>query len=397
MSQWKPIAIRQIDLADGLNDLMELGDYRRAAVLFRYHDKPIAYRTMNVVAGRISAADLWIAAMHSAPDTLQREALRDLIQQPASESLPQALPRASIIVCTRDRPDDLDRCLESATPMLNADVEMLVIDNRPSDDRSQEVAAKYPVRYFREQRKGLNWARARGVREAKHEIILFTDDDVVLDAGWADALRREFLNPQIGGATGLVLPFEFEHEAQEKFEHYCGFSRGMNRKVFKADIVPPIAAGSIGAGASMGVRRDLALELKMFEIELDAGTATKSGGDSYAFYRLLRAGYDAVYEPRALAWHRHRRTMSEVDDTLYGYSVGVYCFWFSCLFRHRDWTVLRAAPSWFFHHHLKLVMRFLRGDRSRPWKLIAAEVRGVLDAPAAYWKSRRVEREYVPQ
>jgi glycosyltransferase involved in cell wall biosynthesis len=370
-----------------MRDLTGLTGYRTAWVLIRYRGTPVAYSPMQVTAGRVPAAELWTAAARSTPGSAGN-VLADLIAR--TEKRHKApLPPASVVVCTRDRPDDLARCLGSALPLLGPDVEMLVIDNRPSDDRSERIAGMYPVRYFRQQRRGLNWARAEGVRQARHEIVLFTDDDVVLDAGWADALRRVFIDPSVGGATGLVLPFECETEAQEAFERYCGFSRGMVRTRFRAAVTPPLGAGAIGAGASMAIRRQLALDLGVFEIELDAGTATRSGGDSYAFYRLLRAGYDAVYEPEAVAWHRHRRTATEVHDTVYGYSVGVFCFWLACLFIHGDWRVLNAGPRWFADHHLRWLVRTLRGDRRRPRELVLAEIRGAFHAPAAYWRSLR--------
>jgi glycosyltransferase involved in cell wall biosynthesis len=357
----------------------------------RYRGKPVAYRTMSVTDGRVSAAELWMAAGASPAGALRHEGLSDLLDASQPDPAP-SLPTASIVVCTRNRPDDLERCLQSALPLLGTAIEMLVVDNCRSDSRSERIAAAFPVRYFREQRPGLNWARAEGVRQARHEIVLFTDDDVVLDRGWADALRRQFLDPHVGGAAGLVLPFECEHPAQEAFERYCGFSRGLTRRVYRAGVHPSHGAGMIGAGASMAIRRQLALELRLFEVELDAGTAAKSGGDSYAFYRLLRAGHDAVYEPEAVAWHRHRRTVADVRNTLHGYSVGVFCFWCVCLFSHRDWRVLRAGPEWFVKHHLGQLVGALRQDRQRPLELVLAEIRGALAAPMAYWRSRTAKR-----
>ena len=61
----------------------------------------------------------------------------------------------------------------------------------------------------------------------------------------------------------------------------------------------PVAAGNIGAGASMALRKSLVTSLKLFESELDCGTATLSGGDSYAFYRLLKEGHAICYTPQA--------------------------------------------------------------------------------------------------
>ena len=67
------------------------------------------------------------------------------------------------------------------------------------------------------------------------------------------------------------------------------------------------------------------------------GTAAKSGGDVYALYRILRAGYsDCIYAPRALRGTGTEQATSELENMLYGYSVGGYCMLFSALFRERD-------------------------------------------------------------
>src|SRR3954447_6375635 len=126
--KWRPIAVRQVELSRGMRDLEGLGSYRTARVLLRYRGKPVAYRTMRVTDGRIPAAELWIAAGTTGSKTLRREALSDLLGAGERRAAP-SLPSASIVVCTRNRPEDLERCLQSAMPLLGPAVEMLVVDN----------------------------------------------------------------------------------------------------------------------------------------------------------------------------------------------------------------------------------------------------------------------------
>jgi len=270
---------------------------------------------------------------------------------------------------------------------------VLVVDNAPSDDTTARVVAGYPVSYLCEPQPGLNWARARAIRHAKTEVVLFTDDDVVVDPGWIDAMRAPFSDAQVGAVTGLALPLELETEAQRMFEDYGGFSRGFRRLEFAAPETPPAASGRVGAGASMAFRRSLAEELGLFEVELDCGTATRSGGDTYAFYRLLRRGLRIVYTPDAIVWHRHRREMKQLRSALGGYSTGVYAFLLRCLQDHRDLSALDVGWRWFYGHHLAHLWRALRGgDGALPMSLVLAEIGGCLAAPYAHVVSRRRER-----
>src|SRR5581483_2107176 len=190
--------------------------------------------------------------------------------------------------------------------------EIIVVDNAPSTGETCDLCKSYPVRYVRESRPGLNWAREAGSQAAANELILFTDDDVRVDRNWARQMAEPFSDPAVGAVTGLVLPMELETNAQQLFEAYGGFGRGFVRRTFSPGNHLAIAAGRVGAGASMAFRRSLLHSLGLFRSELDCGTPARSGGDHYAFYCLTSAGHTIVYNPAALCWHRHRRTLAEL-------------------------------------------------------------------------------------
>jgi GT2 family glycosyltransferase len=242
----------------------------------------------------------------------------------------------------------------------------------------------------------LNWARTRGAEEASGEIIVYIDDDAIPRNGWLDALLEPFSNPEVAAVTGLIMPAELENDAQEGFERYCGFARGFSRKEYTAETISPLAAANVGAGACMAIRRRLVNDLGLFRTELDCGTATRSGGDTYAFYRLLSLGYRIVYNPDAIVWHRHRRTEAELRATLVGYSIGTYAFLLRALLDHGEIGALHIGVRWFVSHHLRQLYRGFRGKAdAQPVSLTLAEIGGILSAPGAYIRSRREESRKV--
>ena len=117
------------------------------------------------------------------------------------------------------------------------------------------------------------------------------------------------------------------NEAQEWFERLSPFGRGFERRLFDGTRDDPVAVARAGAGANMALRRTVLEEVGPFDEALDAGTETRSGGDHEMFGRILAAGYRIVYEPRAVSWHRHRRTWEELREAIHGYGVGVYAMW----------------------------------------------------------------------
>ena len=316
----------------------------------------------------------------------------------ATDPLPSALPSATVAVCTRDRPDDLRACLDALMRLPDDGQEILVVDNCPSTDATERLVANYcgydRVRYVRDDRPGLDVARNRALREARSEVVAFTDDDAMPDPGWLRALLPGFGDPQVLCVTGLTLPSELETEAQEWFERLGGFGRGSTRTVFDSRTHNPLAAGRIGAGVNMALRRTVVREVGFFDEALDAGTPTHSGGDHDLFTRILTAGYRIVYEPGALNRHRHRRTWEELRATLYGYGVGVYAAWTRSLLVEGELSVIATAWGWFRHGQLrKLARSLLRRPGCVPLDLVLAELRGCAVGPFAYLRSRRRLRE----
>ena len=394
---FSPRAVLSVDLASGLHDVKVPEPYAQAQVLIRYRGAPLANVCLKVLRGRIRGVDIWAVAWEENRTLLQELALNDALGSEIAPPQCDTLPDATIVVCTRNRTEDLRRCLDSIVPQLCRELKALVVDNNPSDDQTRRLVADYPVSYYRENRQGLNWARARAVTLASTELLLFTDDDVVLDRDWAIQMRTPFLNQHVAAVTGAVVPFEFEYPSQELYEQYGGFDRGFRKEEFNLRTTVAVGAGRAGAGASMAIRRNLAVSMGLFEHDLDCGTPSYSGGDFYALYQLIRAGYNVVYWPRALAWHRHRQTVADLENMLYGYGVGVYSVLLRCLLEHHDFDALLLAVFWFFQYHVSEFLRtVLRRPGARPLELIWAEIRGVFQAPVAYLHLRRRERQFGP-
>lgn len=76
------------------------------------------------------------------------------------------LPPISIVVCTRDRSALLGKCLRTLAALDYPAFEIIVVDNAPASDETERLVSdsqtQMPLRYTRENRPGLDWARNRG-------------------------------------------------------------------------------------------------------------------------------------------------------------------------------------------------------------------------------------------
>ncbi|KAA9013012.1 glycosyltransferase [Sphingobium limneticum] len=247
--------------------------------------------------------------------------------QDRGTSAPLSSLSASVVICTRDRPEELARCLASLPLQSFRPNEIVVVDNASRDGRTREVAIQAGVVYVREDRPGLDFARNTGAKAATGDIIAYTDDDVLLHPRWLENLVAAFDAPEIGAVTGLVLPAELETQAQRQFESFWSFGQGYDRVDYPAadfaltsgaHVFP---AWKVGAGASMAFRRSVFEKVGYFDERLDVGQAGCSGDSEY-WYRLLANRIDCRYEPMAVAFHFHRRAMEGLSFQIYSYMRG---------------------------------------------------------------------------
>lgn len=240
-------------------------------------------------------------------------------------SLSPRPPSVSVVICTRDRPEELRRCLASLPAQTLRPLEVIVVDNASNGEATRAAALDAGVVYVREDRPGLDYARNTGATTARGEIVAYTDDDVLLHPNWLQNLVAAFDAPEIGAVTGLVLPAELATPAQLHFETYWSFARGYEPRdytpeAFKAER-RAFPAWEIGAGASMAFRRQVFATAGLFDERLDVGRAGCSG-DSEFWHRLLANGYVCRYEPSSVAFHYHRASDDGLARQLFSYMRG---------------------------------------------------------------------------
>lgn len=383
-------AVLDLDIQQLPATVEGLDGYSRVYVLLRYKKLPVGKIRLPVNKGVLYVEEFHKEILDAGGYNLWVAWMNDRYNLSQSPPL-QSLPKATIAICTRNRTDDLKKCLDALQKLPNDGQEILVIDNCPSDESTKELVELYPgTRYVRESIKGLNVARNRALKESQNDIVAFTDDDAVPDPDWLRGLLKNFEHPLVGCTTGITVPLELETEGQEAFENYSAFDKGFMRRVHSSASRNPLSSGEVGAGANMAIRKSILPEVGLFDEALDAGTPTQSGGDHEFFARVLLRGFQIVYDPAALSWHRHRRTWKETKQAIHGYGVGVYAFWTRLFLVEKEYSILKFPWYWFKNIQLpNLVRSLLRRRNSQPTELIVAEILGCAKGPWAYLSARR--------
>lgn len=388
------IKVTQCELSQELTAIGGTGAYESVRILVRHHGAPLGW--------------VWIDNARRRSSIL-REQIRDEILAQLPWELPIHVlgrhfrdeqpdayhPLCTVLVCTRDRTESLSGCLEALFKLDYPDFEILVVDNAPSDDSTRALVSGLPVRYAREDRPGLDWARNRGLTDARGEIVAFVDDDARPDRGWLRAIARAFAEPEVMAVSGPVAPVELETPAQILFElPLGGMTQSFQRWTVRREQITTtqlLWSSFYAVGTNMAYRRNVFEHEAPFDPALDVGTPSGSGGDLEISHRLVAHGHTLVYEPAALVWHLHRRTRTSLVRQLYANALGFGAYLLTCM---RNGTVARSAivrfalREWLWGWILKRMLR----PRGISRRLVWAELAGALKSPWAFYAAQRQAR-----
>jgi glycosyltransferase involved in cell wall biosynthesis len=317
----------------------------------------------------------------------------------AYPALPMTVP-VSIVIGTRDRPDDLHGCLSCLVAQeTNRRVEVIVVDNNPASGQTAQVVAMFPgVRLLREERRGVACARNTGILASSGEIIVTVDDDVRMPGDWLEKLVAPFSSGDYWAVTGNVLPLETETAGARLFEAYGGLGRGSEPFEVDADWfngfrLRAVPTWRLGGTANAAFRRSVFEHprIGLMNEMLGSGMPAGVGEDTYLFYRVLKAGGRIRYEPSAYVRHRHRPELDGLRRQIYAYSKGHVAYHLITLLWDRDVRALTRLLAALPVTHLRRILRRTASRAERqmlPVTLI--EVAGNLAGPWSLWQSYRI-------
>lgn len=256
-------------------------------------------------------------------------------------------PIISIIVCTRDRPEQLLRCVTSIVTATrrapDCPAEIVVVENesKPSlrlrDD--DVVGNQRGVRFISLAQGGLAMARNAGMRAATGQYFVFTDDDCTMEADYIRDLARHIAerprNVVIGGRVALAsnedLPFTIKDEPEPQ------------------DYDVTIHPGGFIQGCNFVVPRQVAKIIGEFDPSYGVGAHFLAGEDTDYFIRARIADIPLQYFPDMGVLHHHgRRTLADIRrlNRSYCYANGALYGKYRrqpWLLKHFYWAIGAAA------------------------------------------------------
>jgi GT2 family glycosyltransferase len=246
---------------------------------------------------------------------------------------------SSLIICSRNRPLLLLETVESVLAGEDLPAEIIIIDQ--GDERHDELARLgntdgCDVRYLWRPSRGVSKARNEGAAAARHDMLVYCDDDMRATPPWFGTFVRALAQAGSGTAvTGHVVAGE--SEAKDGFAP--AIAPGDTRVVYEGPLDTDVLAG-----CNMAIYRSALDDVGGFDERLGPGTRLPAAEDNDLGFRLLEAGYRILYVPDATLEHRAWRAGPEYPRVRWRYGQGQGGFYAKHL-SASDRRMLRRARS----------------------------------------------------
>jgi GT2 family glycosyltransferase len=195
----------------------------------------------------------------------------------------------SVVVPTRDRPQELQRCL-AALEAQSVAVEVVVVEDGEG--------------------RGPAWARNEGARRARGEVVCFTDDDCAPNPGWAEALAAPILADRARSTAGPTTMGEEATAADRAWEAIVGYLQ-------QQATAPGTASPGFAATANLACSRQL-----LEKLPFDEGFPAAAGEDRDWAERAAQQGAAPLYVPEATVIHQPGLGVRDFLRQQYRYGKG---------------------------------------------------------------------------
>jgi len=309
--------------------------------------------------------------------------------------------KITVAIATWNRADLLDRTLESFHQLrIPAGVswELIVVNNN-SNDRTEEVLEHHarflPLRGVFEAKQGVSHAKNRAVELTTGDLMLWTDDDVLVDPGWLEAFHDAALAwPEACYFGGAIEPL-YEVPPPRWIERNADLIRGPLVICNPGDTVRPVRGDECPYGASMAFRSEVFDELRFNPRLGRKGEGQIRGEETEVLERLQRKGRMGVWVPQARVHHHvpaSRMTQKYIWEWSFAGGVGTIRQFGIPIGNTLLGFPIRAILRHFKYRAATLLHAF---GSSRRWLQAyrkAASTRGVLAGVAEELQMRRGER-----
>ena len=215
----------------------------------------------------------------------------------------------SVILCTYNRERYIYNVLESIAAGGYEDYEIVLVNNNSTDGTEgecQRFAKDHPevtMRYCVEKQQGLSYARNRGIVESQGEVLVYVDDDAVVNREYLQTYAEFFnRNKEAVAAGGPITPRYDGCEEPSWMSHYTRqlvtgeLNLGSREREFPR--------GAFPGGGNAAYRKSVFDAVGLFNVELGRkGNSLIGAEEKDLFDKMTTRGMKFYYLPNAILYH----------------------------------------------------------------------------------------------
>ena len=227
----------------------------------------------------------------------------------------------SVIICTKDRIDELNRIFRSLDRQTKLPDELIIVDASLDDKTAKLVQnrsyfSKYSIKYIKSP-PGLTTQRNIGIKASSGKYIQFFDDDVVLDDNYILVVYKtfqKFKGQKIGGITGRIVNNHDKRSAFDILIKKLFFLTEYGKGRLKLSGFPAhrndakLSFVNVLSGCCMAFNRKVFTDY-LFDEKLSGYSYME---DVDLSYRVSK-GYNLIYQPAAKL--KHLSETYKISDT----------------------------------------------------------------------------------
>lgn len=236
----------------------------------------------------------------------------------------------SVIICTYNREKYIYNVLKSLAEntLSPSQYEIVLVDNNCTDntrgecDRLVQDFPEVTLRYFLETNQGLSHARNRGIKESKGEILVYVDDDALVNKEYLQTYADFFKqHSEIDAAGGPIIP-KYETEEPDWMSHFT--KALITGYKYLGDKVKEFPKNDYPGGGNAAYRASVFEKVGLFNVELGRkGDSLVGAEEKDIFDKMTSLEMRFYYLPMAILYHLipEKKLSKDYFDRL-TYSIG---------------------------------------------------------------------------
>lgn len=222
----------------------------------------------------------------------------------------------SIIIPVKNEAVLLERCLES---LMKLDYpkecfEIIIADGRSTDD-TKKVARHYGAKVVDNEKRIVVSGRNQGYKEAKGEVVAFTDADCIFDSGWLRNSIKYFADDNVGGVGGVTFAPPDSSHFEKAIDFLFRLAEFFQTTAHRKDVSSVKEVKDIPGCNALYRREALSALMPVDESLLTAE-------DVWMNFCVRKSGYKLIQAPNVILWHYRRNSPEKFARQMYRFAIG---------------------------------------------------------------------------